>query len=159
MGLVPVVGGGQQAYARIPPPAQSCGDVAEPVSGVEHLGADQMRGQVAVAESEPVGVGAVGGQFLFGMPGFPASAPSAIGVDAIAEGVHAGVEIRADAYAVHPRVVADVDHRRHLVFRGRQTLRQHVGERRASKEFANTLQKSGATDATNKNRHLHKQPA
>lgn len=74
-----------------------------------------MGGQVAVAESEPVGLHAVGGEFLFGMPGFVAMAPPALGVDPAAEGVHTRVEIGADPHPEHPRVVPDVDHRGQLV--------------------------------------------
>ena len=71
-----------------------------------------MRGQVTVAEAEPIRLHTVGGEFLLGMPGFVAMAPAAFGVDAAAKGVHAGVEVGADANAVHPGVVADVDDRR-----------------------------------------------
>ncbi len=68
-----------------------------------------MGGQVAVAEPEPVGLHAVGGEFLLGMPGFVAVAPAALRVDAAAQGVHAGVEVGTDPHAEHPGVVADVD--------------------------------------------------
>ena len=76
-----------------------------------------MGGQIAVAEAEPVGLHAVGGEFLLGMPGFVAMPPAALGVDAAAQGVHAGVEVRADPHAEHPGVVADVDDRGQFVYR------------------------------------------
>ena len=91
--------------------AQRLGHLRQRVAGPQHLAADQMGGQVAVAEPEPIRLHAVGGEFLLGVPGFVAVAPAAFGVDAAAEGVHAGVEVRADAHAEHPRVVADVDDR------------------------------------------------
>jgi hypothetical protein len=70
-----------------------------------------MGGEVAVAEPEPIRLHSVGGEFLLGVPRFVAMAPAAFGVDAAAEGVHAGVEVWADAHAEHPCVVADVDDR------------------------------------------------
>ena len=76
-----------------------------------------MGGQIAVAEAEPIRLHAVGGEFLLGVPGFVAMTPAALGVDAAAQGVHAGVEVRADPHAVHPGVVADVDDRGQFVIR------------------------------------------
>ena len=74
-----------------------------------------MRGEITVAEAEPVGLHAVGGEFLLGMPGFIAMAPAALRVDTAAQGVHAGVEVRADPHTEHPCVVADVDDRGQLM--------------------------------------------
>ena len=51
------------------------------IAGPQHLAADQVGGQVAVAEPEPVGLHAVGGEFLLGVPGFVAVAPAPFGVD------------------------------------------------------------------------------
>ena len=95
--------------------AQRLGHLRQRIAGAQHLAADQVGGQVAVAEAEPVRLHAVGGEFLLGVPGFVAMAPAALGVDAAAEGVHAGVEVRADPHAVHPCVVADVDDRGQFV--------------------------------------------
>ena len=97
VGLDTVVGDRQQGDARLPPVAQRLGDRGEWVAGAQHLGADQVGGDVAVAEAEPVGHRAVGGQFLLGVPGFVHPAPPAVGVDAAPQGVHAGVEVGADA--------------------------------------------------------------
>ena len=52
------------------------------------------------------------------MPGFVAVAPAALRVDAAAQGVHAGVQIRADTHPVHPGVIAHVDHCGELVAGG-----------------------------------------
>ena len=49
------------------------------------------------------------------MPRFVTVTPAAIGVDAATEGVHAGVQVRTDANAEHPGVVADVDDRGQLM--------------------------------------------
>ena len=110
VGLDPVVGDRQQRDAGLPAVAQRGGDVGERVAGAQHAGADEVGGDVAVAEAEPRRVGAVGGQLVAHRPGLARPAPAALGVDAAAEGVHAGVEVGADAQAVQPDVVADVDH-------------------------------------------------
>ena len=76
-----------------------------------------MRRQITVAQPEPIRLHAVGREFLLGMPGFVAVPPTPFRVDAAAEGVHAGVEVGADAHPEHPRVVTDVDHRGQLMRR------------------------------------------
>ena len=70
MGFAAIVGGRQQPHAGLPASAQRGRDVREPIAGVEHLGADQVCRQVSITESEPVGIGSVGSQFLLGVPGF-----------------------------------------------------------------------------------------
>ena len=118
VGFAAVVAGRQQPRAGLPPVAQRLGHLRQRIAGAQHLAADQMGGQVAVAKAEPIRLHAVGGEFLFGVPGFVAMTPAAFGVDAAAQGVHAGVEVRADPHAVHPGVVADVDDRGQFVIRG-----------------------------------------
>ena len=117
VGFAAVVAGRQQSRAGRPPLAQRLGHLRQRIAGAQHLAAHQVGGQVAVAEPEPVGLHAVGGEFLFGVPGFVAMAPAALRVDAAAQGVHAGVEVGADPHAVHPGVVADVDDRGQFVLR------------------------------------------
>ena len=114
--------------------------------------------QVTVTQPEPIGVGAIGSQFLLGVPRLPASAPAALGVDAVTECVHAGVEVGTDPDPVHPRVVSHVDDCRHLMVGRGATGRENLRERGMSQEFTNTLQKPGATDASDENRHLHREP-
>ena len=109
VGFAAVVTGRQQPRARRPALAKRLGHLGQWVAGPQHLAAHQVRGEVAVTEAEPVRLHAVGGEFLFGVPGFVAMAPPALGVDAAAQGVHDRVEVRADPHAIHPRVVADVD--------------------------------------------------
>lgn len=109
VGLVPFIGDGQQPHPRVPPPTQCRRDIGQPVAGLEHLRADQVGGQIAVAEAEPVGVGAVGGELFLRMPRLVPPPPGAFFVDAAAERIHAGVEIGADPNAMHPGIVADVD--------------------------------------------------
>ena len=111
VGFVTIVGDGQEPHPGDPAPAQGGRDVGQPVPGVEHLGPDEVGREIAIAESEPIRVGPVGGEFLFRAPGFVAPTPPAFGIDPAPEGVHTGVEVGADADAVHPGVVADVDHR------------------------------------------------
>ena len=108
---------GSSRAPGVPSVAQRLGHLRQRVARAQHLAAHEMGGQVAVAEAEPVGLHAVGGEFLLGVPGFVAMAPAALRVDAAAQGVHAGVEIRADPHPVHPRVVADVDDRGQFVIR------------------------------------------
>ncbi len=109
-----------------------------------------MRGQVAVAEAEPIRLHAVGGEFLLGVPGFVAVAPAAFGVDAAAEGVHAGVEVGADAHAVHPGVVADVDDRGQ-----RMILCFPVCELAEAEQVLHPQQEARAADAADQNGDLH----
>ena len=117
VGFASVVGGGQQSRAGIPARAQGLGDRRQRIAGPQHLAAHQVGGQVTVAQPEPVRLHAVRREFLLGVPGFVAVAPPAFGVDTAAQGVHAGVEVGADAHAVHPGVVADVDDRGQFVCR------------------------------------------
>ena len=109
VGFAAVVAGRQQSGAGLPPVAQRLGHLRQRIAGAQHLAAHQVGGEITVAEAEPVRLHAVGGEFLLGVPGFVAMTPAAFGVDAAAQGVHAGVQVRADPHAVHPGVVADVD--------------------------------------------------
>ena len=109
-----------------------------------------MGGQVAVAEPEPVRLHAVGGEFLLGVPGFVAMSPAAFGVDAAAQGVHAGVEVRADPHAVHPGVVADVDDRGRV--RVPMAPRSELPE---PQQMLHAEQEAGAAHAADQNRDLH----
>ncbi len=98
----------KQPDARVPPLAQRLGHRAERVPGAEHLGADDVRGEVAVAEAEPLGPDAVRRQFLLDREGLPGPAPALLLVDATAEGVHHGVEVGTDFQAEEMDVVAGV---------------------------------------------------
>ena len=109
MGLATVVAGGKQLRTGRPAAAQRLGHRRQGVARSQHLAAHQMGGQVAVAQAEPIWLNAIGGEFFLRVPGLIAMPPSAFVVDASAQGVHAGIEIRADAHAEHPRVVADID--------------------------------------------------
>src|SRR6185312_856396 len=94
VGLDAVVRAGQQGHARLPAVAQRGDDVREAVAGTQHPGADQVRGDVAVAEGEPRRLSAVAGQLLADRPRLLRPAPAALGVDATAEGVETAVEVR-----------------------------------------------------------------
>jgi hypothetical protein len=79
-------------------------------------------GDVLVAEAEPLRARVVGGQLVLDRPGLLGPAPPAFGVDAAAERVHAGVQVRADPQAVQPHVVTGVHDRRDLVPRSERVL-------------------------------------
>ena len=115
--------------------------------------------QVTVAEAEPVGLHAVGGEFLLGVPGFVAMTPAAFLVDAAAQRVHAGVEVRADPHAVHPRVVADVDDRHQFVIRlgliGERVRAGLAAEAAETQQVLHAQQEARTADATDENRDLH----
>ena len=114
---------GSSRHPGLPAPAQRLGHLGERVAGVEHLGADQVGGDVAVAEAEPGRLDAVRRQLLLDAPGLVAPAPAALGVDAVAEGVHHGVEVGADLEPVDPQVVGGVGDDRDL------RVGRHAGQR------------------------------
>jgi hypothetical protein len=114
-----------------------------------------MGGEIAVAEAEPVRLDAVGGKFLFRVPGLVAMAPSPFGVDTTAEGVHTGVEVRADANPEHPRVIADIDHRCQLVFGIGCGSGQLPGKLAQPEQSLHAQQESGPSDSADENGHLH----
>ncbi len=67
-----------------------------------------MGGDVLVAEAEPLRLHAVRGQFLLDQVLLAGPAPALLLVDAAAEGVHDGVEIRADPESEKGDVVTGV---------------------------------------------------
>ena len=151
VGFAAVVAGRQQSRAGLPSVAQRLGHLRQRIARAQHLAAHQVGGQIAVAEAEPVRLHAVGGEFLLGVPGFVAMAPAPLGVDAAAEGVHAGVEVRADPHAVHPRVVADIDDSGQFVIR----LGPIGAELAEPQQVLHTQQEACAADAADQNRDLH----
>ncbi|CQD05020.1 hypothetical protein BN970_00885 [Mycolicibacterium conceptionense] len=76
-------------------------------------------------------------------------APAAFGIDAAAQGVHAGVEVGADPDAVHPGVVADVHDR------GEFMLAVAAGKLAQAQQVLYPQQKPGASDAADQNGDLH----
>lgn len=75
--------------------------------------------------------------------------PAAVGVDPAAEGVHAGVEVRTDANAVHPCVVSYVDDSRELMLAGT------VGKGAEPQQVLHAQQKPCAADSADQNGDLH----
>jgi hypothetical protein len=108
MRLDAVVGHGQQGHAGLPSVAQRGGHLRQPVAGVEHLRADEVGREVAVAKPEPAGLDPVRGELLFGVPRLVFAPPAALVVDAAAERVHHRVEVGADPEPEHPDVVGGV---------------------------------------------------
>jgi hypothetical protein len=111
--LDPVVAHRQEPYAvpvegGEPPTAQRLGHLRQREAGLEHLGADQVGGDVAVAEAEPRRLHAVRLQLGLRAPRLVAATPPALDVDAVAQGVHDGVEVGADLESVDPPVVGGV---------------------------------------------------
>jgi hypothetical protein len=92
---------------------------------------------VPVAQAEPGRLHAVRRQLLLGVPGLLAPTPAALGVDAVAEGVHHGVEVGADLEPVHPEVVGGVGHDGDLALLAV-----------APRQLQHPLQEPGAADAT-----------
>ena len=110
VGLDPVVAHRQQPHAgrQAPAGAQRLGDLAQRVARVEHLGPDDVGGEVAVAEAEPGRPHAVRRQLVLDHEGLVGAAPALLLVDAAAEGVHHGVEVGADPQPEQRDVVAGV---------------------------------------------------
>ena len=108
MGLGALVGHRDEVHPRLPPLAESRRDRRERIAGIEHLGAHQVRGDVAIAQPEPRWLEPVVGQLLFDGEGLRFAPPAALLGDAVAEGVHHGVEVRAHAQPVNPDVVTGV---------------------------------------------------
>ena len=83
---------------------------------------------------------AVRRQLLLGAPRLVAPSPPALGVDAVAEGVHHGVEVGADLEPVHPEVVGGVGddgdlgvgRRRRASGAGADAVQETLQERRAA---------------------------
>ena len=153
VGFHAVVRHRQQAHAGLPAVAQGLGHRRERVAGAQHPGPDEVGGDVLVAKAEPGGLGAVGGELLLDGPGLVRVAPAALGVDAAAQRVHAGVEVRADAQAVHPDVVAGVHQRGHLVRRVWAVARR--ADRRQPQRGLDTKQEPGPAHSTDHNHDLH----
>jgi len=118
VGLDPLVAHRQEGDAGLPALRERRRDGRQRIAGVQHPGADEVGGQVPVAQPEPIGVGAVGRQLLLDRPALAGPAPAPLLVDAAAEGVHDRVEVRTDPQPVHRHVVAGVDHRCDLRLRG-----------------------------------------
>ena len=102
------VGHRQQRHAGVPASAQLSGHLGERAPLAQAGGADEMGGEVAVAEPEPGLRLAVRRQLLLGVPGLVGASPAAVGVDAAAERVHDRVEVGADPQAEEPDVVGGV---------------------------------------------------
>jgi len=111
------------ASLRVWPPAQQ-------------RGAEDVGGQVAVAEAEP-GLAAQQAQGLQAVEGVAPVAPAAGLVDQAGQGVGDDVQVRADVEAEELVVIAGIDDDRHL-------LRLHDPQE--------ALQEAGAADAAGKNR-------
>ena len=99
---------GSEARGEAPRGGDRGGRLAEGRAVAQQLGAEQVGGEVAVAEAEP-GVGAVAGERVDGGEGLAGEAPAGLGVLGAGQGVGDGVEVGADVEAVEPVVVAGVD--------------------------------------------------
>jgi hypothetical protein len=115
--------------------------VTSRVAGLQHLGAHDVGGQVAVAEPEPGRLDAVRRQLLLGVPGLVEPSPAAFVVDPRAEGVHDRVQVGAHLEAEQPDVIGRVGDDHHLVG-GSQDAQQAPHE-------------AGTADATGQGRDLH----
>ncbi len=140
MRLDAVVRHGDQPHPGLPPVAQRLGDRAEREPGADHLGPHDVRGEVPVAEPEPLGPDAVGPEFFLEVEGLVGPAPALLLVDTAAEGVHHRVEVRADLQPEEVDVVPRVaDHRDVRVRHG----------------LLETAQEPGTTDTACQNHNAH----
>ena len=137
-----VVGHGQQFDTGLPAFAECRGHRRELIAGVEHLRTHQVGGDIAVTESEPARLDAVGRQLLLGVPGFVATTPAPVVIDPVTKGVHHGVEVRADAQAEHPHVIGGVGDNRDRVLLGVDDL-------------AKPSEEAGAADSAGKYGDVH----
>src|SRR5207237_878135 len=99
------------------------------------LAAPDVGGEVLVAEREPVRAGAVGGEFGPDLMRLRVPPPALVLVDAAAQGVHDGVQVRADPQAEQRYVVARVPDDRDLgVGRGPAQAAKKTGGTHATRE-------------------------
>jgi hypothetical protein len=138
--LDPLVAHRQHRDARLPAVGQRGGDGGQGIAGVEHAGADQVGGEVAVAETEPGRVRAVGGELLLDRPALAVPAPAALLVDAAAERVDDGVQVGADPQPVQRDVVAGVD---------------DGGDLRLRRRSANPTEETSPTGPSGQHHDLH----
>ena len=142
VGLGTLVGHGDEAHPGLPSLAECLGDGREGIAGVEHLRAHEVGRDVAIAEPKPRGLESVVGQLFLDGEGLPFAAPAALLGDAVAEGVHHGVEVRAHAQSVDPDVVAGVADDRDLGARGRgQQAAQEAGSPDSACEHGDAAQR------------------
>jgi hypothetical protein len=88
------------------------------------------------------------------VPGLVSMTPAAVGINPATEGVHAGVQVRADSHPVHPGVVTDVDHGGQLVATAFRTG-ESVGELALPEQLLDPKQEARAADAADENGDLH----
>ena len=106
----PVVGHGEQPGAQAPRGGDLGGDLGQRRARAQPLGAEEVGGQVAVAESEPRGH-AVAVEGVDRGEGLALEAPAQRGVVGVGERVRDAVEVGADPQPVELVVVARVDDR------------------------------------------------
>jgi hypothetical protein len=108
MGLDRIVRHRQQPHAGLPPPAERRGHGGQRLAVRQQLAAPDVGGEVLVTEREPVRAGLVGGELGPDSEGLRVPPPALVLVDAAAQGVHDGVQVRADPQAEQRDVVARI---------------------------------------------------
>src|SRR5207244_703618 len=109
MGLTPMTGARVGCRAATRPGTARLGPIDVPgFDGVQALGADEMRGEIAVAEIEPR-LRAEGADGVETVEGLVPESPATRDVEAAGQRVRDAVEIRRDVQSPDPRVVAGVD--------------------------------------------------
>jgi hypothetical protein len=138
MGLDRVVRHRQQAHAGLPPTAERRGDGGQRLAVRQQLAAPDVGREVLVAEREPVRAGLVGGELGPDAMRLRVPPPALVLVDAAAQGVHDGVQVRADAQAEQRDVVARVpDHGDLGLGRGPAQAAKKTGGTHATREHGN----------------------
>ena len=85
-----------------------------------------MGAQVPVAEREPGQAQAVAVKFLSGPSSFVGAPPTACFVIHTRQGVHHGIQVRADAQTAQPHVIAHIGNHANLCLTRRYWLSQKV---------------------------------
>ena len=131
---------GSSRTPGLPAGAERLGDGAERIARAEHLRTDDVGGEVAVAEAEPLGSDAVRRELLLDREGLVRTPPALLLVDATAEGVHHGVEVGADLQPEQMDVVTGVADDRDV---------------RVGRGLLETAEETGAADAAGQNHNAH----
>ncbi len=107
-GAYGLVAHGQDAGGDVELLAQAVGDLGQVEAGFEPLVAEEVKGEVLVAEAEPV---LAAEAFHFGehVPSFAGAAPAGVGVVDGGQAVEDGVDVGADCEAPVLEVIAGVD--------------------------------------------------
>ncbi|OIQ73135.1 hypothetical protein GALL_452280 [mine drainage metagenome] len=104
----------KQLDSKIPSLGQCGSHVGQGVAGIEHLGADQVRCHIAIAEAEPTWASTKASKLSFGIETLFCASPAVLFIDYSTQRVHDRVQVGADAQSMESYVVAGVGNDRDL---------------------------------------------